>query len=122
MTDTTTLDATTLVQDYLAGWNETDPTRRRDLIARTWTDDAEYVDPLAAVDGHAGIDLVIAGAQEQFPGHRFVLADGPETHHDRVRFRWHLVGQDGPVAAGLDVGVVARDGRLRSVTGFLEQP
>ena len=63
----------------------------------------------------------MAAVQEQFPGYRFVLASGPETHHDRVRFTWQLVGEGGDaVATGMDVAVVADDGRLRAVTGFLE--
>jgi hypothetical protein len=28
-----------LVIDYRAAWNETDDRRRRELVARTWTDD-----------------------------------------------------------------------------------
>jgi hypothetical protein len=66
---------------------------------------------------------MIAGAQQQFPGHRFELAGAPDAHHDRVRFTWHLKPEAGgdTVAVGIDFGVVAEDGRLRSVTGFLEQ-
>jgi hypothetical protein len=38
-----------------------------------------------------------------------------------VRFTWQLVADGGgAVATGLDVAVVADDGRLRAVTGFLE--
>jgi hypothetical protein len=39
-----------------------------------------------------------------------------------VRFTWHLKSAAGgdTVAVGIDFGVVAGDGRLRSVTGFLE--
>ena len=38
-----------------------------------------------------------------------------------MRFAWQLVGADGDaVATGMDVAVVADDGRLRAVTGFLE--
>jgi hypothetical protein len=50
------------------------------------------------------------------------LARAPDAHHNRVRFTWHLkpLGGDETVAVGIDFGVVAEDGRLRSVTGFLE--
>lgn len=117
-------DITTVVDSYLAAWNETDPERRRALIADTWSEDASYLDPLMAGEGRAGIDEMIAGAQQAYPGHRFELADGPDAHHDRVRFTWHLRGPDGngPVAVGVDFGTLAGDGRLRAVTGFLEQP
>ncbi len=85
------------------------------------TEDASYVDPLMAGEGIEGIDAMIAGAQQQFPGHSFALLEGPDAHHDRVRFSWTLA-QDGadPVAIGVDFASVAQDGRLQAVTGFLQ--
>ena len=45
---------------------------------------------------------------------------GIDSHHDTLRYGWELVGPDGTVVAiGLDVGVLADDGRLRRVNGFL---
>jgi hypothetical protein len=116
-------DITTLIDGYIDTWNEADPQRRRALVAQTWTEDGSYVDPLMTGTGTDGIDAMIAGAQQQFPGHRFELAGVPDAHHDRVRFTWHLKPVDGNdvVAIGHDFGVVAADGRLSSVTGFLEQ-
>jgi len=115
-------EVTTVVDNYIAGWNETDPGRRRAIIGETYTDDATYVDPMIEGKGPDGIDAMIAGVQQQFPGHRFELAFGPDHHHDRVRFTWHLVGPNGagPVAIGVDFATLAANGRLRSVTGFLE--
>ena len=115
-------DTTALIDNYIAIWNEPDSGRRRELIARTWTEDASYVDPMLTGSGHDGIETMIAGAQQQFPGHRFELAGAPESHHDRVRFTWHLkpVAGGDAVAIGSDFAVVADDGRLRSVTGFLD--
>ena len=45
-------DVTATVEGYIDSWNETDPDRRRAIIARVWTEDASYVDPLAV-----GIDF-----------------------------------------------------------------
>lgn len=114
-------DIATLIDRYIEMWNEGDAERRRTLVAEVVTEDAEYLDPLMSGSGPEGIDAMIAGAQGQFPGHRFVLASGPDLHHDRVRFSWVLVPDGGePVATGHDFATVAGDGRLRSVTGFLE--
>ena len=113
-------DITTTVERYLALWNEPDPDARARLIATTFTDDATYVDPLMAGAGAEQINAMVGGAQAQYPGHRFELAAGPDAHNDRVRFSWHLVGADGPIALGIDFATVADDGRLRDVTGFLE--
>ena len=41
-----------------------------------------------------------------------------------MRFAWRLYGQHAaaPVAAGVEFATLGRDGRLQSVTGFLESP
>jgi SnoaL-like protein len=115
-------DVRTVVDGYIAMWNETGDDERRAIIATTWADDATYLDPLMSGAGAEGINAMVAGAQEQFPGCRFELTEGPDHHHDRVRFSWRMLGANGdaPVARGVDFATLAGDGRLRSVTGFLE--
>jgi hypothetical protein len=114
-------DTETVVNTYIEMWNETDPQQRRELVAQTVTEDADYLDPLMAGEGIDGISAMIAGAQAQFPGHRFTLVSGPDAHHDRVRFTWALAPNGGePVAVGVDFATVADDGRMRAITGFLE--
>ena len=113
-------DVSTIVDNYIAMWNEPDAERRRAIIAETWSDDATYLDPMLSGDGPDGIDAMVAGAQAQFPGHRFELSFGPDAHNDVVRFAWTLTAGNGPVARGTDFATVASDGRLRAGTGFLE--
>jgi hypothetical protein len=116
-------DTTTLVERYIASWNERDPQRRHALVTGTFTDDANYLDPLMRGEGHGEIEAMIAGVQEQYAEHRFELASGPDAHNGRIRFSWRLVGAAGdPLAIGHDFGLLADDGRLQSVTGFLEAP
>ena len=83
-----------------------------------------YLDPMLSGAGHDSITTMIGLAQQQFPEHRFELSFGPDAHNDRVRFAWRMYGPQGdaPVAAGTDFATVAADGRLSSVTGFLESP
>lgn len=114
--------AADIAEIYIAAWNETDVAARRAMIADTWTGDAVYVDPMAAVEGHAGVDALIAGVQERFPGFRFALIGEPDGHGEHVRFSWGL-GPDGMADApikGTDY-VRVQDGRLKTVTGFLDQ-
>jgi hypothetical protein len=114
-------DPTTIVHSYIEMWNETDPARRRQLVSQTVTDDASYLDPIMSGGGPDGISEMIAGAQQQFPGHRVALVSGPDSHHDRVRFTWSLAADGGePVAIGTDFVTTADDGRMRDITGFLE--
>jgi SnoaL-like domain len=115
-------DVTTTVDEYIAAWNAIDAAERRDLVARVFTDDATYLDPMLEGTGTDGIDAMIAGAQTQFPGARFELAGPPDAHHDVVRFSWHLYGPDGAkMITGHDYAQLPDDGRLRAVTGFLDQ-
>ena len=114
-------DITTLVERYIAAWNETDPTNRLSLIARTWAGDATFVDPLMEGEGHAGIDALIRGVQERFPGLRFRPFGTTESHHARARFSWELAPEAGDaVARGTDFAELSADGRLRAVIGFFD--
>lgn len=122
MTETATTDNAALVRRYLAAWNATDPAARREAIAAAFTPDARYVDPMADVRGHDGVDALIAGAQAQFAGLTFSPGEVLDAHHDVVRFTWHL-GPAGaePVVIGFDVAEVADDGRLERLHGFLDR-
>jgi hypothetical protein len=112
---------TDLIDRYIAMWNETDARRRRDLIARIWSENASYLDPLMQGEGHSGIDAMVNGVQQRFPGHRFRRTSDVDAHHDRVRFGWELAPEKGPaLVSGIDFGVVADD-RLQTITGFLDQ-
>lgn len=121
MTNTSPL-LTETVDAYIAAWNEGVPERRRALVAQAFADDATYVDPMMSGAGPDEIDTMIGAAQAQFPGHRFVLAAGPDQVADRVRFVWRLEPAAGgdAVAIGHDFASVEADGRLREVVGFLE--
>src|SRR5262245_50925778 len=111
-----------LVVGYLAAWNEPDAARRRALIAKVWTEDAAYVDAHRRGDGHDGIDSMIAAAQAQFPGYRLHLASGIETHNGYIRFSWAAGGiPEAPLyLGGTDFAVIAPDGRLKIVAGFVD--
>jgi hypothetical protein len=109
-----------IATQYLAVWNERDAAARRAQVARTFSHDASYLDPMMRGEGHDGIDAMIAAAQGQFPGYRFELHGTPDGHNDVVRFSWALgLPGSAPVAHGTDVAYVAADGRLARVTGFL---
>jgi hypothetical protein len=117
-----TTDLNTLAKRYIDAWNEPDALARRALISDLYTDDAGYTDPLAQASGRDQIDATIAAVQQQFAGLVFSLAGPVDAHHDTARFQWHLgaPGADEPLVVGFDV-VVAENGRLRQVYGFLDK-
>ena len=119
MTTSTTTTPTTAVDTYLAMWNEEDAGARSKLIATAWTEGGRYVDPMLEASGHEALGQMVAGVQAQFPGHRFRRTSGIDAHHDQVRFGWELFAPDGTITvAGIDVGKLAADGRLESISGF----
>ena len=61
-------DVNTIARNYIDLWNERAPGRRREMLATNWTSDARYVDPLMSGDGHDGVDALISGVQQRFPG------------------------------------------------------
>lgn len=111
-----------IAAQYVDIWNETDPARRRVLIERTFTLQASYLDPLMKSAGHDGLDAMIGAAQSQFAGLRFAVLGKPDGHNDVVRFSWSLgPGNAEPIACGTDVAVMASDGRIEKITGFLDK-
>jgi hypothetical protein len=114
-------DTTRIADRYIAVWNETDPVRRRALLAEGWTETATYVDPLMQGQGPEQIGSLIDAVQARFPGFRFILDGRVDGYGDKIRFSWTL-GPEGQadMIKGTDFAVVEGD-RLRSVTGFLDK-
>ncbi|MFE3258141.1 nuclear transport factor 2 family protein [Nocardia sp. NPDC059091] len=115
-------DINELVERYLSTWNATDPSVRAALVAEVFTEDAEYTDPLVSVRGHDGLAATIAAVQGQFAGLEFSSGGTVDAHHNIARFTWHLGQPDAePLVIGFDVAVLAEDGRISQVLGFLDQ-
>jgi hypothetical protein len=113
---------TDLIDRYFDAWNEPDVARRRALIDATYASDAAYRDPLLTGDGHGGIDAMIAAVQERFPEHRFRRTTDVDAFGHHLRFSWALVAPDGTsIVKGSDFGLVDASGRLKSVTGFIDE-
>src|SRR6218665_2664001 len=115
-------DPRQIAERYIALWNEADPTQRCQLLEANWTADATYVDPMMQGRGPAEIDGLVAGVKARFPNFAFKLIGKPDGHGDHVRFSWSLGPGDfvdAPIE-GTDI-VLMREGRIQSVTGFLDR-
>jgi hypothetical protein len=115
-------DVKQVAHRYIELWNERAPNRRREMLAANWTNDARYVDPLMSGDGHDGVDALISGVHQKFPDFKFTLIGEPNGFGEHVRFCWGLGpdGVDSPIK-GTDFAVLSQDGRIKSITGFLDQ-
>ena len=115
-------DFDSMVDRYLAVWNETDPAARRAAIDDVFADGVRYVDPLAAVEGRDALDALIGAVQQQFPGFAFTSGGTTDGHHEQARFTWNLGPAGGsPLVVGFDVASLDGDGRIREVLGFIDK-
>ena len=113
-------NAQALVTQYLETFNETDADRRRGLLEALYAPDSTYTDPLVDLQGPEQIDGFIEQTHERFPGVTFTLGGPIDAHHNQARFQWHAGPAEAPDAyIGFDV-IVAEDGRIRSVYGFMD--
>lgn len=114
-------DPKTIAETYLAAWNQADTGARLAQIARTWTPEARYADPLMEASGPEAICAMIEQARGQVPGLAFTLCGQPDGHREFVRFSWDLSPPGGaPVASGVDVLRLDAQGRIAGVVGFLD--
>ncbi len=116
-TETTPIEST--IDTYFAMWNEPDRAKRLEAIAQAWAPECHYVDPLNDVTGYDGLADMVEAVRAQFPGATLQRTGDIDAHHDVLRFPWSATGEDGAViVAGIDVCVVAPDGRLQALAGF----
>jgi SnoaL-like domain len=113
-------DAQMLVTRYLETFNETDADRRRELLEALYARDSTYTDPHVDLQGPEQITTFIEQTHERFPGVRFTLGGPIDAHHDQARFQWHAGPAEAPDAIiGFDV-IIAQNGRIRNVYGFVD--
>ncbi|MFI5488761.1 nuclear transport factor 2 family protein [Micromonospora echinaurantiaca] len=109
------------VERYLRFWNAGTPEEQQRLAATTFTDDIEYHAPVGVLAGRqALIDF-----RDRFAQHMGTVAfrsrEEPQIHHDRARLRWEIEVGAEPFAAGTDVLAFDPDGRISSVSAFLDR-
>ena len=113
-----------LVDRYVAVWNEPDADRRRRGIAALWVEDGAHFTPSLEARGYEALEARVTSAHDRLvrsEGYVF-SAKNVAGHHDTVKFNWEMrPAGGGPVAAlGFDFFVLAEDGRIRVDYQFLE--
>ncbi|MFE4373825.1 isomerase [Streptomyces sp. NPDC056835] len=114
----------TALERYLRFWNATTEPEQRRLAESTFTDGVEYRAEIGILSGaQALMDF-----RNQFVAHVGTASlrhrERPQTHHDRARLKWEILTGDGEgtsFAMGTDVIVLDEDGRISSITAFLDR-
>lgn len=106
---------------YFAAFAEPDRARRKVLLVRCLTDDAEILGPRIVFKGHESISDKIDGFHSRRPGARLVLASGFSTFRNVARFEVAIIGADGALVAKGDAVVeLAQSGHICRVLPFGE--
>ncbi|MDQ4069898.1 MAG: nuclear transport factor 2 family protein [Actinomycetota bacterium] len=101
------------VDGYVAAWNETDPVRRADLLARSVTEDFEFTGPTGTFRGREAVEGLIVALQTRMAG-AVVVRSGPV---EGATFPWAIVTAAGAtLLEGLDEVEAGPDGRLRRIS------
>ena len=108
--------------NLLAVFGETDPTRRAQAIAKTYTDDVVWTDEEGVTVGR---DALAAKAQQLLDGMQG-LVFSKVGHVQKARNFGHLAWELGPpgrdpVATGFDAAVVT-DGRISALYTVITRP
>jgi hypothetical protein len=143
MTDPT--ETTTLVDRYIALWNEPDPEARRTMIRELWSIDGaqiladpptsardgaadlRFAPPSFEVHGHDGLEARVTRAHEMFVGtgeYRFEANGTARALLDGlVTFGWTMVtaAEGAHAGGGVEVIDLAADGRIRRDYQFIER-
>lgn len=107
-----------LIDRYVAVWNEPDPGARRRAITELWAEDGAQYTETTVHRGRDGVEARITGAHDQFVATGafvFAAAEDGVAHHDAVTFTTHMVpaGGGAPVWSGTVFVLLDRDGRIR---------
>ncbi|GAA2761122.1 hypothetical protein GCM10010103_01630 [Streptomyces paradoxus] len=127
MTETTTRSETPAghrLGQYVRFWNAPTEQEQLELAAAAFADGVEYRAEIGILSG----TQALMDFRNQFVAHlggaALRLRERPRVHHDRARLRWQILTEDGdgaPFATGTDVLHLDEDGRITSVTAFLDQ-
>lgn len=117
------MDVTSLIDRYVAVWNEPNAAVRRRGIAALWQPDGATCHRLIEARGYPELETRVGDAQDKWVragGYRFRSCRNAVAHHGVVRFNWEMVAPDGGEVAsvGLDFLMLEADGRIRCAYQF----
>jgi hypothetical protein len=106
-------------------WHEAVPERRKDLVLELSSRNAVNITSKLFVHGIDEILARVDRAHDEWvasKGFVFQPAGNTGHHHNLIKFCWQMVPKNGgPVAArGLDIFVLADDGRIQAFYQFSE--
>lgn len=103
---------------YWTMWNETDTALVRGHLDRAVSSDVVWADPQHFHTGREALERNVITLRTAKPQYRFVIASEIDSHHDRFRYRWHMMRRHRVLLRGLDIVTINPDGLICRVDGF----
>ena len=101
-----------MLANLFAVFNERDPKRRLDMIARNYTEDVIWSDPNGTIQGHEAMNDQAQKLLDRMPDFVFSAAGPVHVSGDLGLLSFNLgVPKQPPAVSGVDVALV-RDGRI----------
>jgi hypothetical protein len=101
-----------MLANIFAVFNERDPKRRLDVIARNYTEDVIWSDPDGTIQGHEAMNEQAQKLLDRMPDFVFSAAGPVHVSRDLGLLTFNLgVPQQSPAVSGIDVALV-REGRI----------
>jgi len=118
---TTATDPMTAIEDYLRFWNLDPGEEQTRLAERLFAPDVGYHAVIGTYTGVTALVELSASFVEHLGDIAFIARAEPDVLHRRARLRWEILRQDATFARGTDVIVLDEEGRIASVTVFLDR-
>ena len=103
---------------YWHMWNETDVSKIRSHLDQAVTEDFIFCDPLHWHVGRDALEDNVRTLRAKLPTARFEIASGIDSHHNRLRYDWHILRKGRLLMQGFDVTTVADSGLIERIDGF----
>jgi hypothetical protein len=116
---TTPLTADT-VEGYLRFWNA-DAAERLTIGSGLFAPDVVQRAPVGVMTGVAGLSAFASQFSSHMGGYAFIARRQPDIHHDRARLQWEIRVGESSFAEGTDVLEGDADGRITSISTFLDR-
>ena len=115
-------EAETIVQRFVAVWNEIDPAERARSVRELWRPDGRHYMGAHDVGGHEAVEARVAASNQ-----RSVLEGGaefrPATHIQKlpgvIKFRWDMVTRGTAEVRSAGVGFLTLDAEGKIVADYL---
>ena len=115
-------NAEDLVQAFVSVWNESDPTRRSEMVRHLWVSDGRHLMGAQDVRGYDSLDERVAASNRLNvieKGYVFRPATAIQSLPGVIKFRWDMARRESGEVISVGVGFLVINDEGRIVCDYL---